>query len=458
MVNFTLQINLLRMKRIIVSVLFIMPLITFAGGFQLNLQGLKAVAMGGAFAGIASDASTVFFNPAGMSNLTGHNFTFGVNIVNPHVSIQTPEVANTDQTSGNATPIHFYYTGQVGEKVNVGFLINNQFGSASSFADDWQGRNIIQNISLRTFMFQPSVSYKLHEKISIGAGFVFSTGSFSTEKAVPLATSTTDEGKAHLEGSGVGLGYNFGIYSQFLTIGDETKQTKFALGLDYRSKLAVNLDNGVAEFIDIPTSLRDKFPVSTPFTSKIILPSVFTAGISVKHIVTDKWSLEFGYDLNLTGWSSYDTLAFDFENETTPDSKQIQDWENVLTHRLGFDFTYKEKYSARVGLYYDNTPMKDYLVSPHLPGVTQVAYTAGLGYKISDKFSVDFAYIRQNASRDDVSLSQYKIADGEFVKENGELVQTGEFKYKFNRKVNVYGIAVNIKIGAKAKEQTTTVE
>ena len=90
MVNFTLQINLLRMKKIIVSVLVAMPLITFAGGFQLNLQGLKAVAMGGAFAGIASDASTVFFNPAGMSNLNGHNFTFGVNIVNPHVSIQTP--------------------------------------------------------------------------------------------------------------------------------------------------------------------------------------------------------------------------------------------------------------------------------------------------------------------------------------------------------------------------------
>jgi long-chain fatty acid transport protein len=433
------------------------PVISFAGGFQLNLQGLKAVAMGGAFAGICSDASTVFFNPAGMSNLNGHNFTAGVNIVDAHVSVQTPEVANTDQTSGKGTPIHFYYSGKLNDKMSIGFLVNNQFGSASSYDDNWQGRYVIQNMSLRTFMFQPTLSYKLHEKVSIGAGFVYGIGSFSTEKAIPVASSTTDEGKAHLEGSGDGVGYNFGVYSQFLTLGDDAKNTKFAIGLDYRSAVPVDLTNGEAQFTDIPVSLKDKFPDNTGFTSKITLPSVFTVGVSIKHTVSEKWSLEFAYDLNSTGWSSYDTLAFDFKNADTPDSKQIQDWENVLTHRLGLDFTYKNKYSIRAGLYADNTPMKDNLISPHLPGVTQVAYTAGLGYKVSDKLSIDFAFIRQSASRDDVSIAQYKVEDGNFVKENGELVQTGEFSYKFNRKVNVYGLAFNIKFGGKPiKEQETT--
>ena len=406
------------MKRIIALVFTLAPFVSLAGGFQLNLQGLKAVAMGGAFAGVASDATTVFFNPGGMCNLQGHNFTAGINIVDGHVSVQTPEVANTDQTSGKGTPIQFYYVGQINDKINVGFLVNNQFGSRSSFADDWQGRYIIQNISLKTFMFQPSVSYKFNEKISLGAGFVYAMGSFSTEKAVPLGSATTTEGKAHLEGSGIGLGYNVGVYSQFLTVGDDAKQTKFAIGIDYRSKLPVSLDNGTAEFTDIPASLVTKFPASTSFKSKITLPSVFTFGLSVKHIKTDNWSIEFAYDLNLTGWSSYDTLSFDFENADTPDSKQLQDWKNVLTHRIGLDFTYKDKYSIRAGLYQDNTPMKDNLISPHLPGVTQVAYTAGLGYSINDKFSVDFSYIRQNASRNDVSLTSYQVEDGMAV-DNG---------------------------------------
>ncbi|PCJ00149.1 MAG: hypothetical protein COB15_03175 [Flavobacteriales bacterium] len=446
------------MKRVLLSIFLGAPVLMMAGGFQLNLQGLKAVAMGGAFAGVGTDATTVFFNPAAMSNLNHHQFTVGINIVDAHVSIQTPEVANTDQTSGKGTPIHFYYTGQITEKLHLGFLINNQFGSASSFDDAWQGRNIIQNISLKTFMFQPTISYKIHEKLSVGGGFVYGRGSFSTEKAIPVASSSTTEGKVRLEGSGDGVGYNLGIYSQFLTLGDDAKNTKFAVGIDYRSSITVDLSNGKAQFTDIPVSLKYKFPEETDFVSQITLPSVFTIGLSVKHTISEKWSLAFAYDFNITGWSSYDTLAFNFDNNDTPDSKQINDWDNSITHRLGFDFTYKEKYSVRVGLYQDNTPMKDNLVSPHLPGVTQVAYTAGLGYKINDKISIDFAYIRQSASRDDVSLAQYKVEDGNFVLENGEKVQTGDFKYKFNRKVNVYGLALNLKFGGTKKEAAASIE
>jgi long-chain fatty acid transport protein len=447
------------MRRILLSLLLGAPAIVIAGGFQLNIQGLKAVAMGGAFAGVGSDATTVFFNPAGMSNLDHHNFTMGFNLVNGNVSIQTPEVANTDQTTGIATPIHFYYSGKVNDKLSLGFLVNNQFGSSSSFSDDWQGRYIIQNISLKTFMFQPTIAYKIHEKFSVGAGFVYGIGSFSTEKAVPLASNTTEEGKAHLEGSGDGVGYNVGVYSQFLTLGDDAKNTRFAIGIDYRSSVGVDLTNGEATFTDIPVSLREKFPEKTGFVSKITLPSVLTFGLSIKHTVSDKWSLQFAYDLNVTGWSSYDTLSFDFKNDETPDSKQIQDWENVMTHRLGFDFTYKEKYSVRVGLYQDNTPMKDNLVSPHLPGVTQVAFNAGLGYRFSDKVSLDFSFIRQSASRDDVSLAQYKVEDGNYVQDaNGDKIQTGDFKYKFNRKVNVYGLALNIKFGGPKKEAEAAIQ
>lgn len=422
------------MKKTILLAFAFSPMFAFAGGFQLNIQGLKAVAMGGAFTGIGSDATTVFFNPGAMTNLTGHNFTAGFHLVDPYVSLQTPETANIDQTSPKATPIHFYYTGELNDKMNFGFLVNNQFGSSSTFEDDWQGRYIIQNISLKTFMFQPTVSYKIHEKLGIGAGFVYTRGSFSTEKAVPVASPGASEGKAVLEGSGDGVGYNIGIFSQFLTLGDDSNQTKFAIGLDYRSAMPVDLGNGKAEFSDIPNSLKDKFPASTTFTSKLTLPSVFTAGLSVKHITTN-WSLEFAYDMNLTGWSSYDTLAFNFDNEDTPDTKLAKDWENVMTHRLGLDFTYKNKYSVRAGLYIDNTPMKDGYVSPELPGMSQTAYTAGLGYRISDNFSIDLSYIRQNAERE-ASLDE------------------ANFSAKYKRIVNVFGLGLNLKFGGNAAKKS----
>jgi long-chain fatty acid transport protein len=425
------------MRKTLLSAIIAAPLLASAGGFQLNVQGAKAVGMGGAFTGVGTDASSVFYNPGAMTKLQGHNFNVGINFITPFVSLQTPETVNIDQTSGIGTPFHFYYTGSIlkeklEDKLKVGFLVNNQFGSSSSFEDDWQGRNIIQNISLKTFMFQPTVAYKLHDKLSIGAGFVFTTGSFSLEKAVPVGSSSIPDGKAHLEGSGTSMGYNVGVYSQFLTLGEQDgNRTEFAIGLDYRSQLALDLEGGEATFTNIPSSLIGKFPASTKFDSKMVLPSVATAGLSVKHIMTDKWSLEFAYDFNLTGWSSYDSLNFDFENADTPDSKSFQNWSNTTTHRLGLDFTYQNKLSLRAGLYVDKTPMPDGFVSPHLPGMDQVAYTAGIGYRMNDKFAIDFGYVRQDAERE-ASLD------------------AANFSAKYHRIVNVYTIGVSINLGGSS--------
>ena len=427
------------MKKILFNLLLITPAVVSAGGFQLNLQGLKAAAMGGAFTGLSNDASAVFYNPGAMSSLTGHQFTFGANLVDPHVSVQTPQVANTNQTSPRATPIHFYYSAQLNDKFNFGFLVNNQFGSSSSYEDDWQGRYIIQNISLRTFMFQPTVSYKLHDKISIGAGFVYATGSFSTDKAIPVSSSTSSEGKASLTGSGDGVGYNIGIFSNFLTLENGSKKTDFNLGLSYRSAMPIDLSNGEAEFTNIPVALQGQFPATTGFTSKLTLPQVFTAGLSVQHQYNENLLFTVIYDFNWTGWSSYDTLTFKFDNKETPESKSVKDWQDVVTHRFGLDITYKEKFSIRGGIYIDNSPIKDGFVSPELPDITQTAYTGGFGYKINEKFSIDFSFIRQSAERRDLLLA-------------------ANFDGNYRRKVNVYGLALNIKLPGKSKSSTSTTE
>lgn len=425
------------MKKNLLTLLLSFPMLVFAGGFQVNLQGTRAVGLGGASTGYAFDASSVFFNPAGMNNLYGHNFILGFNYITPSISLQTPQTANINQTTPNATPFHFYYSGSIfkeklEDKLKVGFLVNNQFGATSSFEDDWQGRFIIQNISLSTFMFQPTASYQLHEKVSLGAGFVFATGKFSTEKGVPLGSATTTEGKAKLEGSGTAMGFNVGVFSNLLSFGSETSKTEIGLGVSYRSKLEIDLAGGDAAFTNIPSTLVVDFPVTTKFDSKITLPDVFTAGFNVKYSNADKYSLTFVYDLNRTGWSSYDTLSFDFANETTPDTKQTKDWQDVLTHRFGVDFTYKEKMSARVGAYYDNTPIKDGFVSPELPDISHLGYTAGLSYTFNKTFAVDLSFLRQNAERE-ASLD------------------AAGFTAKYRRKANVYSIGVNITLAGKAK-------
>ena len=397
---------------------------SFAGGFQLNTQSVRALGMGGSNTAWAIDASAVYFNPAAITRLSGYQFSLGVHYVTPSISLQTEANDNINQTTGNANPIYFYYTGKITEKMSVGFLVNNQFGSSSSFEDSWEGRNIVQNISLRTFMFQPTLAYQIHEKLSIGAGFVLATGSFSFEKAVPVSSTENLYGKARLAGKGTTYGGNFGIHFEAL----KTDKMDLSIGLDYRTALKLKLDGGTAEFSDIPSSLTNTFPESTTFKGGLTLPSVASAGLKFGYKINDDIDLSFVYDFNYTSWSSYDTLAFDFENADTPDSKTVKNWQNVSAHRFGVDLTWKEKIGVRGGLVIDQSPILDGYLSPELPDHDQVVYSAGLSYQINDMISVDLSYLRQNL---DFESS----------------LDAASFSAKYHRIINVYGFGVNVKLG-----------
>jgi len=422
------------MKKIVLSILLSLPFIGQAGGFQLNVQGVRAIGMGGAFTGIAYGPASLFFNPGGMTSVMGHQFNFGVNYVSPLVALQTDIYDNIRQTTGYATPFHFYYTGQVTDKLSVGLGINNQFGSSSSFDDDWQGKFIIQNVSLRTFMFQPTVAYKLHEKLSIGGGFVYTKGTFTTEKAIPLGSATIDYGKARLEGAGVGFGFNFGIHSNTI----DTDKMKLSLGFDYRSGTKLDLPEGTATFTDIPVSLQGTFPASTGFSSQLKLPSVISFGLAYTYNLTEDFSAMFAYDYNYTAWSSYDSLNIDFVNENTPDSKNEKNWQNVGAHRFGLEFSYQQKYALRVGGYYDNTPILDGYVSPELPDADQFVFTMGAGVKVGDILEFDVSWIHQDSERE-ASLD------------------AANFSAKYRRIADVISFSTTIKLGQGKKTKEPSI-
>ena len=420
------------MKEIVFFVLAMTNFVAFAGGFQVNLQGVRSIALGGAYVGLAHGPATNFFNPGGLTNNKGHQFSLGLNAIHPSISLQTDTYDNIDQTTKMSTPIYFYYSGQITEKLHIGFGLNNQFGSSSSFDDGWQGRYIVQNIALKTFMFQTSVAYKIHEKLSVGVGGVFTTGTFSYEKAIPLTGSDTQYGKARLEGGANSFSFNVGLFSKLI----ETDKLALSLGADYRSGINLSIDNGTATFTGIPASLKDMFPEKTTFKGKLNLPSVTTAGLALNYKLSEKNEITFLYDYALNSWSTYDTLAFDFENEATPDSKTPKNWKNASAHRFGLEFKLDKLY-FRAGVYHDQSPTQEDNVGPEAPERTHTAPTFGLGANISDNFIVDLSYVPQNYSG--------TTAAG----------QAG-FKYSYNRSINVFSISATFKL--KGKDQTTEIK
>ena len=57
--------------RKIFTIIILGTSLLFAGGFQINEHGARAMALGNAFTAIANDASAVYWNAAGLSYLNG---------------------------------------------------------------------------------------------------------------------------------------------------------------------------------------------------------------------------------------------------------------------------------------------------------------------------------------------------------------------------------------------------
>ena len=78
--------------------------------------------------------------------------------------------------------------------------------------EGWTGRFALTRLELKAIYFQPSVSYRINDKIGIGAGFVYATGKVNLQKDIPVIDNNGKYGHAELDGKANGLGFNLGVY------------------------------------------------------------------------------------------------------------------------------------------------------------------------------------------------------------------------------------------------------
>lgn len=377
------------------TLLFLLPFIGFSQGFQVNFQGQAQQGMGGAGAALPQDAASLFFNPGASSFKNGNEIGIGMT---PTFSRGTFLEHNTNikahTTSPVGTPFTAYGLFEVKEdsKLKLGMAVYTPFGSTVEWEDGWVGRFALTRLKLLSIFFQPTISYRITKKIGIGAGFVYSYGKVNLQKDLPLQDAEGNYGRAELDGSGNGFGFNVGLYVE------PTKHLNFAV--TYRSQVNMKLSKGTADFT-VPESLNDKFP-DGEFSSSIPLPSVFTFGLGIK--ATEKLSIAL--DANYINWKAYDTLAFDYENNTSSllDTKSARNYEGTIAVKLGAQYKFTPKISARLGLAYAISPVQNGYVTPETPDNNRLNYTCGIGYSVIEKLNIDASFLFTQVKREDTNI------------------------------------------------------
>jgi long-chain fatty acid transport protein len=339
-----------------------------ASGFALIEQ--SGSGLGNAFAGgaaSAEDASTVFFNPAGMSRLSDKQIVLAGHIITPSAKFSGTGASGTDMggdAGGSSFVPNAYFTMEMTPDLKVGLGVNAPFGLQTEYDSAWVGRYHAIKSKIETVNINPSVSYRVNDALSIGAGVDYQEISGELSNFDDILGTTVVKGKDNAWGYNLGGLYNISSNAR--------------IGIAYRSAISYTLQGDVSSslpYANTPVSLDLKVPDSLSM-------SVFSR-------YSDQW--DFMADVSWTGWSSFKQIKV-VNNSGATVSNTVENWKDTVRVSVGATHHYSEHWLARVGLAYDQSPVPDDFRTARIPDNNRTWLALGGQYKPSAASMIDFGY------------------------------------------------------------------
>lgn len=372
----------------------------YAAGFQLLEQNASGI--GNAYAGsaaLADNASTIFFNPAGMTQLTGVNVSAGVTAIRPSFrfdnngSVGPGGLPLGGDQGGDAGSWGFvpnaYISWQLNPDWYLGLGVGAPFGLMTEYEDGWIGRFHSQEFSIESVNINPSVAYKVNERLSIGAGISWMQLDAQYRRAAaPVVLPAALGGRylgdvnAKLNMKGDAWGWNLGLLYQL------TPSTR--IGLSYRSKIKLDADGTTRFSRDprIPAAIPVPVPGPVHASTSVELPD--TAVLSVVHDLNPRWQILA--DVSWTGWSSIPSLDIDNGNPALNDNLDLR-FRDTWRVALGAHYKVNPRWTLKGGLAWDQSPVHEARYRPtSLPDSDRYWVSIGAQYHFNERTSVDIGY------------------------------------------------------------------
>lgn len=382
-----------------------------AAGICITEKSVKG--LGNAFAGaaaVAEDASTIYFNPAGLTRLSGSQVQAGAHVImtsfkfdnEGSTTVLTQPLTGGDGGDGGDTHFvpNFFYSQDISDRLKVGIGIISPFGLGTEYNDDWVGRYHTIKSEILTVDINPTIAYKINSELSIGFGFsaqymdaeLTNNIDFGTMDAMfgllgipgfPIGlTPQGDDGYVKLKGDDWGYGFNLGV------LFEPTEKTR--IGLAYRSRIRYELE-GDADFYTPAAALPIAAGldlVNTDIEADIDMPD--SVSLSVYHQLNDEWAIMA--DITWTNWSVVDELRIKFDSGAN-DSVTTFNWEDTHRYSIGATFTPNSKWTFRTGISFDETPVPDAQHrTPRVPDEDRIWLALGTSYQFNDRMGFDVGY------------------------------------------------------------------
>ena len=342
-----------------------------ASGFALIEQ--NASGLGNAYAGqaaVAEDASTIYFNPAGLSLLEGRQVVVAGNLIAPSakfsgpaaaVVVPAPPAGNGGDAGTLAFVPNFYYAMDIGAGLKVGVGLNAPFGLVTEYDSNWLGQSQAVKSDLKTYNLNPTLAWKVSDKLSLGFGL-----NWQYVKAELTSRHPVTGALLTMSGDDNSLGWNAGA---LWNIDGNSR-----LGVSYRSSIDYRLDGDLN---------------GTPVVADLEVPA--SASLSYWRRLTPTWELLT--DLSWTQWSDFQNLDVVSKAGGVTLSHVSENWDDTWRYSVGFNYRPSRDWTWRFGVAYDQAPVPDASHrTPRIPDADRFWIAVGGQYRLDPKSAVDFGY------------------------------------------------------------------
>ena len=294
-----------------------------AGSFRLYDHSASATGQASAFTAQADDASAGYYNPAGMTQLRGVQFSAGTTLIGGGFSFQN---AAGTQTNGDLRgsvalppPSNLYLTANLkdlgigsSDSTTVGLAVFNPFGTLTRWPDSGPFATATTKAALELIDIRPSIAFRPLPDLAIGVGAdiytfsgAFGEGQVERQFRWPGGLGIPAGTGMELNGRDTAAGFNVSLL--YTPLRNEDGLPLVNIGLIYRSQATLHLDG---QLLAGGTHVADT-------RTTLVLPQIFTGGIAVWPVrhKDREWKLEL--DVDYTGWKSVRNLDTTLSNGLT---------------------------------------------------------------------------------------------------------------------------------------------
>ena len=386
----------------------------FASGYRIPEQSLNSTALSNAYVANTPNADASYYNPANMSWLE-NKWQTEASLTWIHLSsIEYTDNANASRNSGSRTedfPLpNLHVVSPEYNNFRFGLSVVYPYGLSKRWDNSFP-RGSAEEFTLKTYEFNPTVSYKINDKLSIGGG----VRAIYAEGVVKSNSSTTFV--RDLKGDTTEYGYNLAVSYKPVE--------NLALAATYRSKIDLDVE-GDARLSFGGTQLYNGFAaVSVPAPAVLSLATAYTCN-------NGKTTAEFAYDK--TFWNAYDKLDFNYAQAFTVlpllafDAPLAKNWVNVDAFRLGLTHKLNTQWTVMAGFAIDKNPVPDQTLGFELPDSDAKIYSCGLRYLPADNLTLGAAYLFDD--KESRTVTNAGGINGTFDNSAAHLVTAG-LQYRF---------------------------